>query len=84
MMTEPIRISIEGIDDPEAWRAAGDRAREAAVLELYRLGRLTSGRAAEELGIARIEFLHLAARHHISTIQTSADELHEELASLEG
>ncbi|MGH7897555.1 MAG: UPF0175 family protein [Candidatus Binatia bacterium] len=83
MMTGPIRVSIEGIDDADARRAATDRAREAAILELYRLGQISSGRAARDLGISRIEFLDLANRHRIPTIQTTTDELEEELASLE-
>lgn len=82
-MVQPIRISIEGIDDADVRRAATDRAREAAILELYRLGQITSGRAARDLGMSRIDFLNLANRHGIPTIQTTADELEEELASLE-
>jgi hypothetical protein len=82
-MAETVRVSIEGIEDPDAHRAATERARDAAVLELYRLGRITSGQAARELGTTRVEFLDLAGRRGIPTIQTSADELEEELASLE-
>jgi hypothetical protein len=58
-------------------------AREAAILELYRIGEIGSGRAARDLGMGRVDFLDLAGRHHISTIQTTADELEAEFASLE-
>ena len=56
---------------------------EAAILERYRIGQISSGRAANDLGMSRIDFLDLANRHRISTIQTTADELEEELESLE-
>lgn len=82
-MAETVHVSIEGIEDADARRAATERAREAAVLELYRLGRLTSGQAAHELGMTRVAFLDLAGRRGVPTIQTTADELEEELASLE-
>jgi hypothetical protein len=82
-MAETVRVSIDGIEDADARRSATERAREAAVLELYRLGRITSGQGARELGIGRVEFLDLARRHGISTIQTTVDQLEEELASLQ-
>ena len=78
-----VRILINGVDDEQACRAAADRAREAAVLELYRRGQLGSGRAARDLGISRLEFLDLANGHGVATIQTTTDELQEEVASLE-
>ena len=82
MMAQMIRISIDGIDDADARRAATECAREAAILELYRLGQISSGRAARDLGLSRVEFLDLANRHRIPTIQITADELEEELESL--
>jgi hypothetical protein len=81
-MGQPIRVSVDGIDDAGARHAATARAREAAILELYRIGQITSGRAAQELGMSRVEFLGLANRYQIGTIQTGADELEEELRSL--
>ena len=82
-MVESIRVSIEGIEDAGARRAATERAREAAILELYRLGHIGSGRAAQDLCMSRVDFLELAGRHHIATIQTTADELEADLTSLE-
>ena len=81
-MVKSIRVSIEGIEDAAARQAATERAREAAILELYRIGQMSSGRAAQDLGMSRVDFLELAGRHHIATIQTSADELEAEFASL--
>jgi predicted HTH domain antitoxin len=60
-----------------------ERGREATILELYRIGQITSGRAAHDLGMSRVEFLDLANRHQIPTIQITADELDEEFGSLE-
>ena len=57
--------------------------REATILELYRVGQITSGRAALDLGMSRVEFLDLANRHQIPTIHITADELEEEVRSLE-
>lgn len=57
--------------------------REATVLELYRVGEITSGRAAHDLGMSRVEFLDLANRHQIPTIQINPDELDEKFGSLE-
>ena len=82
-MVVPIRVSVEGIEDPDARRAATERAREAAILELYRIGQITSGRAARDLGMSRVEFLNLANRHRIPSIQTTEAELDEEVRSLE-
>ena len=48
-MIKSIRVSIDGIDDADALRAATERAREAAILELYRIGQISSGRAAHDL-----------------------------------
>jgi hypothetical protein len=82
-MVEPIRVSVEGIEDADACRRATERAREAAILELYRIAQITSGRAADDLGMSRVDFLDLANRHQIPTIQTTADELEEEVRSIE-
>ena len=60
-----------------------ERGRQATILELYRVGEITSGQAAHNLGMSRVEFLELANRHQIPTIQITADELEEEFRSLE-
>jgi predicted HTH domain antitoxin len=81
-MSEDIRVAVEGPLDEEALRSATACAREAAILELYRLGRITSGRGAALLGIARGEFLQLAAARGIPTLQVTPEELRDEIASL--
>ncbi len=57
--------------------------KEAAVLEFYREGRLSSGKAAEILGMERFEFIRYAGRKGIPFIRISAEELDEEVRLLE-
>jgi predicted HTH domain antitoxin len=57
-------------------------ARELIVLELYRRGSLSGGRAAELLGMPRDEFIGFASRIGIAYLDLTADEWeHERRAS---
>lgn len=80
MQPEDVLVRIEADLDPETMRAVTASAREAAVLELYRLGRVTSGGGARLLGISRVDFLALASARRISTLQMTPDELAAEVA----
>jgi len=51
-------------------------------LELYRRGVLSSGKAAELLGMERLEFIRYSGRLGIPYFQLSADELRQELQQL--
>jgi len=77
-----VRVLVEADVDAEALQAATKSAREAAILELYRLGRIGSGRGAGLLGIGRAEFLDLAGEHGIATMQVTPAELDEEAAKI--
>lgn len=79
MQPEDVRVRVEADLDPEALRAVTARAREAVVLELYRLGRITSGGGARLLGIARVEFLELAGARRIPTLQATPEEIATEV-----
>lgn len=57
--------------------------KEAATLELYREGKLSSGKAGELLGMDRFEFIRYAGMKGIPYIRMTQDELKEEVASLE-
>lgn len=57
-----------------------DKLKEYLVLELYRRREISSGRAAELLGMERIEFIHYASRMGISFFDMSQRELEEEIA----
>ncbi len=57
--------------------------KEAAVLEFYREGKISSGKAAEILGMERFEFIRYAGRKGIPFIRISPEELEEEVRLLE-
>ena len=52
---------------------------EAAVVQWYDEGRISSGKGAELLGIARAEFLDLLLQHNVTPFQYTPEELAEEL-----
>ena len=53
-------------------------ARELIVLELYRQGEASSGKAAELLGMERGEFIRYASARGIPYLQLSGEELRRE------
>ncbi|MBC8876427.1 MAG: UPF0175 family protein [Planctomycetes bacterium] len=55
-----------------------DSARELMVLELYRRGTISSGKAAELLGISRWGFISHASRLGIPFFEMTEDEFHVE------
>jgi predicted HTH domain antitoxin len=55
-------------------RPVGEAARELIVLELYRRGALSSGKAAESLGMKRFAFVDYAARLGIPYLDMTDDE----------
>jgi len=59
------------------------RLRELIALELYREGRISSGKGAEILGLSKLEFVQLLAQHDIPYLTESSAELESELATLE-
>jgi predicted HTH domain antitoxin len=54
---------------------------EAAVVQWYDEGRISSGKGAEMLGLSRAEFLDLLFRHKVSPFQYTSEELAAELKS---
>lgn len=56
--------------------------KEAAVLELYREGKISSGKAAEILGMERFEFIKYAGMKGIPYIRITPEELEEEIKLL--
>ena len=57
--------------------------RELIALELFREGRISSGKGAELLGISKLEFVCLLAQHGISYFTESPEELMAEVKALE-
>ncbi len=54
---------------------------EAIVLDLFRRATISSGKAAELLGMGRVEFIQAAGKLGIPFIQMSPDELAAEVAT---
>ena len=52
-----------------------------AALMLFRLGKLSSGAAAEMAGIPRVAFLDLCAEYDIPVSQITGDDLRREMAN---
>lgn len=63
----------------ELQRPAKQAARELIVLELYRQGEVSSGRAAQLLGMEREEFIRHASDRGIPYFQLHGEELRQEI-----
>ena len=57
-------------------------AREMIVLELYRRGSVSSGKAAELLGMQRLAFIHHASRLGMPYFMLTKDEWEAEKATV--
>ena len=54
----------------------------SSMVKLYELGRVSSGVAAQVLGLSRVDFLELLARYNVSVLGGyNTDELNEEIAN---
>ena len=60
-----------------------EAARELMVLELYRRGSISSGKAAEFLGMSRWEFIPYASRLGIPYFRMTEEEWDAELKTLD-
>jgi hypothetical protein len=60
-----------------------EAAREMIVLELYRRGSISSGKAGELLGMPRLDFIRYASRLGIPHIDMTPDEWETEKAALD-
>lgn len=66
----------------ELQRPAKKAARELIVLELYRQAEVSSGRAAQLLGMEREDFIRYASKQGIPYFQLEGDELQRELDAI--
>ncbi len=67
-------------------RTSGEMARDLrlyAALMLFRLGKLSSGAAAEMAGLPRVMFLDLCAEYDIPVSQITSEDLRRELERAE-
>lgn len=63
----------------ELHRPVKEAAHELIVLELYRHGDISSGKAAQLLGMRRDEFIRHASERGIPYLQLSGEELRREI-----
>ena len=59
------------------------RLRELIALELFRERCISSGKGAELLGISKLEFIQLLARHGVFYFTESSEELKADVVTLE-
>ena len=76
------RDLLGALDTPQA--RLGDRQGKLMALELFREGRVSSGKGAELLGVPKLEFARLLTQHGISYFTQSPDELADEVTMVEG
>ena len=75
------RDLLGALDVPQTGLEA--RLRELIALELFREGRISSGKGAELLGISKLEFIRLLAQYDIPYFAESPEELAAEVATVE-
>jgi len=85
---EPLRFEVELpleiLSLPGISRESlGRQAREWIVLELFREGRISSGKAAEVMGVSTGQFIDLLSRLEVPYLTATPTELADELASAE-
>lgn len=61
----------------------GARLKELIAIELFREGRISSGKGAELLGVSKAEFIQLLGRHGILYFTESPEDLSREVAAVE-
>lgn len=84
-MEEILTIHIPGEIRHMLNRTSEELARDVrlyAALMLFRLGKLSSGAAAEMAGVPRVMFLDLCAEYDIPVSQIGSDDLRKELVGV--
>ncbi len=76
-LPDELLASPEDIDVEALARLTEARAREALMVKLYDLGRLSSGQAATLLGVSRRAFLGILSRHGVSEYDDDLDVVEE-------
>jgi predicted HTH domain antitoxin len=61
---------------------AASHLMQLAIIELFREGELSGGKAAELLGLSRAEWIDLLARHGVPHTVVSEDDLDHDLKAL--
>lgn len=85
MPLKTIKVSFpsEVLDEiSTTYQDSASLIKESAVLELYREGKISSGKAAEILNMERFEFIRYAGMKGIPYIRITPEELEEEVKFL--
>lgn len=83
-MEEVVTIQVPGEVRQMLNRTSEELARDIrlyAALMLFRLGKLSSGAAAEMAGVPRVLFFDLCAEYNIPISQITGDDLRRELVN---
>jgi predicted HTH domain antitoxin len=75
------RDLLGALDVPEA--RLETRLRELIAVELFREGRISSGKGAELLGISKGEFIHLLGQRGVHYFTESPEELVADVMGIE-
>jgi predicted HTH domain antitoxin len=75
------RDLLGALDVPPAQLEA--RLRELIALELFREGRISSGKGAELLGISKIRFIQLLGHHRLDYFTQTPEELTSDVTAAE-
>lgn len=52
-----------------------------AALKMFELGKLSAGKAAEFVGVSRVEFLETCGKYKVSIFNYSEDEIEKEITN---
>jgi predicted HTH domain antitoxin len=67
----------------EGEKPLDEAAREALVMDLFRRGKISTGKACELLGLDRMDFIRRANEHNVPVCLTTEKEWEADLAALE-
>ena len=63
------------INIPDELKLKEEEVKTAAIVKLYELGKISSGKAAKLLGMSRIEFLDLLGKYKVQINPDTEEEL---------
>jgi predicted HTH domain antitoxin len=72
---------LAALDIPES--ELGRQAREWVLLELFQEGKISSGKAAEILGLSKAQFLDLLSQRNLPYLDADLTDLEREVAAAE-
>jgi predicted HTH domain antitoxin len=75
------RDLLGALDVPQV--QLSDRLQELVAIELFREGRISSGKGAELLGISKLAFVRLLAQYGVAYFTELPEELTAEVVALE-